>query len=46
MQKIKYLAAVAILSLAIGSPHALRAQTNFYQGKTITIVVGTVPGGL
>ena len=46
MQKIKLLSAVAILSLAIGSAHALRAQTNFYQGKTITTVVGTVPGGL
>ena len=46
MQKIKVLSAVAILSLSIGSPHALRAQTNFYQGKTITVIVGTVPGGL
>jgi tripartite-type tricarboxylate transporter receptor subunit TctC len=46
MQKSKYLAAVAFLSVFIGSPHRLQAQTNFYQGKTITIVVGTVPGGL
>ena len=46
MQKIKVLSAVAILSLSVGSPHSLRAQTNFYQGKTITIIVGTVPGGL
>jgi tripartite-type tricarboxylate transporter receptor subunit TctC len=46
MQKFKYLAAVAFLSLFIGSPHRLQAQTNFYQGKTITIIVGTVPGGL
>ncbi len=46
MQKIKVFSALAILSLSVGSPHALRAQTNFYQGKTITIIVGTVPGGL
>jgi tripartite-type tricarboxylate transporter receptor subunit TctC len=46
MQKIKYLAAVAFLSLFIGPPHPLRAQTSFYQRKTITIVVGRVPGGL
>ncbi len=46
MQKNKYLAAAAFLSLFIGLPYALQAQTNFYQGKTITIVVGTVPGGL
>jgi tripartite-type tricarboxylate transporter receptor subunit TctC len=46
MQKIKVLAAVAFLSLFIGSPRGLHAQTNFYQGKTITIIVGTVPGGL
>ncbi len=46
MHKIKGLAAVAFLSLFVGSPHDLQAQANFYQGKTITIVVGTVPGGL
>ena len=48
MQNTKSSAAgfVAFLSLLIGSPHGLQAQTNFYQGKTITIVVGTVPGGL
>ena len=46
MQNSKMLAAVAFLSLLIGSPHGLQAQTNFYQGKTITIIVGTVPGGL
>ena len=46
MPKIKVLAAVALLTLFIGSPHGLLAQTNFYQGKTIAIIVGTVPGGL
>jgi len=46
MQKIKVLAAVGCLSLFVGSPHGLQAQTNFYQDKTITVVVGTVPGGL
>jgi len=46
MQKVKVLAAVPFLSLLLGSPHGLQAQTNFYQGKTITIIVGTVPGGL
>jgi len=48
MQKIKVIAAVAVMSLSllIVSPDGLQAQTNFYQGKTVTIVVGTVPGGL
>ena len=46
MPKIKVLAAVALLTLFIASPHGLLAQTNFYQGKTISIIVGTVPGGL
>ena len=46
MQKINVLAAVAFLSLLIGSPHGLQAQSSFYQDKTITIIVGTVPGGL
>ena len=46
MPKIKVFAAVALLTLFIGSPHGLLAQTNFYQGKTIAIIVGTVPGGL
>ena len=46
MQKVTVLAAVAFSSLFFGSPHGLQAQTNFYQGKTITIIVGTVPGGL
>src|SRR4030095_1732518 len=45
MKKMKVLAAVSFLGLFIGAPHGL-AQTNFYQGKTITIIVGTVPGGL
>jgi tripartite-type tricarboxylate transporter receptor subunit TctC len=46
MQKVNVLVAVTFLSLVIGSPHRLQAQTNFYQGKTISIIVGTVPGGL
>jgi tripartite-type tricarboxylate transporter receptor subunit TctC len=46
VQNVKVLGAVAFLSLFVGSPHGLQAQTNFYQGKTITIIVGTVPGGL
>ena len=45
MQKINVLAAVAFLSLLIGSPHGLQSQSSFYQDKTITIIVGTVPGG-
>ena len=40
MQKTKAVAAVVFLSLLIGSPRALQAQANFYQGKTITVVVG------
>ncbi|HYJ17344.1 MAG TPA: hypothetical protein VE170_17755, partial [Candidatus Limnocylindria bacterium] len=46
MQKINVLAAVALISLFIGSPHRLQAQSSFYRDKTITIIVGTVPGGL
>jgi tripartite-type tricarboxylate transporter receptor subunit TctC len=46
MQYIKVVAAAVLLSLMIGLPRGLQAQTNFYQGKTITIIVGTVPGGL
>ena len=46
MQKINVLAAVAFLSLIIGSPHGLQAQSSFYRDKTIMIIVGTVPGGL
>ncbi|MGZ9244018.1 MAG: Bug family tripartite tricarboxylate transporter substrate binding protein, partial [Candidatus Binatia bacterium] len=46
MQKINLLAAVAFLSLFIGSPRGLQAQSSFYRDKTITIIVGTVPGGL
>jgi tripartite-type tricarboxylate transporter receptor subunit TctC len=46
MQKINVLAVVAFLSLFIGSPHGLQAQSGFYRDKTITIIVGTVPGGL
>jgi len=46
MQKTKAVAAVVFLNLIAGSPHTLQAQATFYQGKTITVVVGTVPGGL
>ena len=46
MQKTKAVAVVVFMSLLIGLPHGLQAQANFYQGKTITVVVGTVPGGL
>jgi len=46
MQKTKAVAVVVFMSLLVGSPHGLQAQANFYQGKTITVVVGTVPGGL
>jgi tripartite-type tricarboxylate transporter receptor subunit TctC len=46
MQKTKAVAAVVFLNLIVGSPQTLQAQANFYQGKTITVVVGTVPGGL
>jgi tripartite-type tricarboxylate transporter receptor subunit TctC len=46
MQTVNAFAAIALLSLLLGLPRALPAQTNFYQGKTISIIVGTVPGGL
>ena len=46
MQKTKAVAVVVFMSLLIGLPRGIQAQANFYQGKTITVVVGTVPGGL
>jgi tripartite-type tricarboxylate transporter receptor subunit TctC len=46
MQTIRVVGAIVLLSALIGSSRRLEAQTNFYQGKTITVVVGTVPGGL
>jgi tripartite-type tricarboxylate transporter receptor subunit TctC len=48
MQTIKGRATAlfVFLSFVFGLPQGLLAQANFYQGKTITIIVGTVPGGL
>ena len=46
MQKTKAVAIIVLMSLLIGLPRGIQAQANFYQGKTITVVVGTVPGGL
>jgi tripartite-type tricarboxylate transporter receptor subunit TctC len=48
MQTINARAACSsiLLALAFLMPVEVHAQQNFYQGKTITVVVGTVPGGL
>jgi tripartite-type tricarboxylate transporter receptor subunit TctC len=48
MGKTKARVAGLFISFALlfGSPHALSAQQQFYQNKTITVIVGTVPGGL
>jgi tripartite-type tricarboxylate transporter receptor subunit TctC len=48
MQTTKASAAgfVVLFSLVLGLPQGLQAQATFYQGKTISVVVGTVPGGL
>ena len=48
MRKTKASAAgfVVLFGCLLGLPHGLQAQADFYQGKTITVVVGTVPGGL
>jgi tripartite-type tricarboxylate transporter receptor subunit TctC len=37
---------VAFLIFLLGSGAKAYAQSNFYQGKTITVVVGSAPGGL
>jgi tripartite-type tricarboxylate transporter receptor subunit TctC len=46
MYKIKMIGPAVLLTLIIGLPQDLFAQSHFYQGKTITVIVGTVPGGL
>ncbi len=48
MGKTKARVAGLFISFALlfGWPHALSAQQQFYQNKTITVIVGTVPGGL
>ena len=38
-----FLAAVAIFA---GLTEQTHAQSNFYQGKTIAVIVGSAPGGL
>src|SRR5258705_8985390 len=48
VQGFKVLGLVFILTLELLSPLSLEqtfAQANFYQGKTIRIVVGLTPGG-
>jgi tripartite-type tricarboxylate transporter receptor subunit TctC len=37
---------VAALSFMLGISTPTYAQANFYQGKTITVIVGSAPGGL
>jgi tripartite-type tricarboxylate transporter receptor subunit TctC len=46
MHETRLVAVAVFLALIIGLPQKLLAQSDFYQGKTITIIVGTVPGGL
>jgi tripartite-type tricarboxylate transporter receptor subunit TctC len=36
----------AVISFIIGATSEIVAQSNFYQGKTVTVVVGSAPGGL
>jgi tripartite-type tricarboxylate transporter receptor subunit TctC len=36
----------AVLAIAVATPCAAFAQTPFYQGKTLTMIVGYSPGGL
>ena len=44
--KIGVLGFVAALVVLLGIGAQTDAQTNFYQGKTITVIVGSAPGGL
>lgn len=44
MRAMLWLGAAAILAVGISSPDAAAAQ-DFYQGKTIKIIVGSAPGG-
>jgi tripartite-type tricarboxylate transporter receptor subunit TctC len=38
-------AGMCLFFSSVGWPQAVYCQTSFYQGKTITVVVGTEPGG-
>ena len=45
MHKIVTLLALILAShFALGTRHAL-AQANFYEGKTVRVIVGLAPGG-
>jgi putative tricarboxylic transport membrane protein len=37
--------AVAVLARLVILPDSLFSQTDFYQGKTMTVIVSTAPGG-
>ena len=41
---LKMVAPVLMLALS-ASTNEVPAQDNFYQGKTVRIIVGTIPGG-
>jgi len=44
----RYARAVALIALVAGVPYAAAAQSveQFYRGRTVTLVVGTAPGGI
>jgi tripartite-type tricarboxylate transporter receptor subunit TctC len=44
-RRFQFTARLAFLALLLSSPVASLAQAPFYQGKTLTIVQGTEPGG-
>jgi tripartite-type tricarboxylate transporter receptor subunit TctC len=44
--KIVAVRSVIALAFLLGFSTRTHAQTNFYQGKTITVIVGSAPGGL
>src|SRR4029453_1269909 len=37
--------AVAVLAHLVILPDSLFSQTDFYQGKTVTVIISTAPGG-
>ena len=47
MRALKYVLSVFVLTLisAISTPAAADAVSDFFQGKTLTLVIGYTPGG-
>jgi tripartite-type tricarboxylate transporter receptor subunit TctC len=44
--KLGALALLAAILVLFGTSEQAHAQANFYSGKTITVIVGSAPGGL